>query len=420
MQYDLIVVGGGPGGIMAAKTAAEDGLKVLLIERKRDIAKVNRACLQILYVRPISPLAGGKTFIDPVSVEASLEKTRFNFLNPGFSLDYVGPLRPYLNWIQISPGGHRLHRWKPNEQIWGFYYHKESFLSGLLVLAGKAGIDVLTDTLGIAAENSGGGVKVRVGGKSGEKTFTGKAAIAADGINSKIVASLGLNEKRKVLAPSMKGLLHEVEGIASDLPLDCSLVSFSIPSISPTANVLIGMTGDNMNVVQCGAVPYAQLAQDPALTPMFKHARLVRTLGYSNTIRTPLKEPVAGNVVVVGDAAAPAETHIAGAVACGYQAVKAIEKEMDGKRGYPEYVSWWQQAFAFNRPDYFQIVSDYYAWNKVCTSEDVDFMFDLFRDKCGIPMVLIEENMELIKQSRPELYEKLAKRKEASMWQGKT
>jgi len=35
MKYDLIVVGGGLGGLMAAKTAAEDGLKVLLIEREK-------------------------------------------------------------------------------------------------------------------------------------------------------------------------------------------------------------------------------------------------------------------------------------------------------------------------------------------------------------------------------------------------
>ena len=49
MKYGLIV-GGGPGGLMAAKTAAEDGLKVVLIERKGDITEINRACTQIFYM----------------------------------------------------------------------------------------------------------------------------------------------------------------------------------------------------------------------------------------------------------------------------------------------------------------------------------------------------------------------------------
>jgi len=40
MKYDVIVVGGGPGGLMAAKTAAQDGLKVLLIERKKVITQL--------------------------------------------------------------------------------------------------------------------------------------------------------------------------------------------------------------------------------------------------------------------------------------------------------------------------------------------------------------------------------------------
>ena len=38
MKYDVIIIGAGPAGLMAAKTAAEDGLKVLLIERKKVIA----------------------------------------------------------------------------------------------------------------------------------------------------------------------------------------------------------------------------------------------------------------------------------------------------------------------------------------------------------------------------------------------
>ena len=33
--YDLIIVGAGPAGLMAAKTAGEQGLKVALLERKK-------------------------------------------------------------------------------------------------------------------------------------------------------------------------------------------------------------------------------------------------------------------------------------------------------------------------------------------------------------------------------------------------
>ena len=35
--YDMIVVGAGPAGLMAAKTAGENGLHVALLERKEHI-----------------------------------------------------------------------------------------------------------------------------------------------------------------------------------------------------------------------------------------------------------------------------------------------------------------------------------------------------------------------------------------------
>ena len=43
--FDLIVIGGGPAGLMAAKTAAQEGLDVILIERKTNVASMGRSCV---------------------------------------------------------------------------------------------------------------------------------------------------------------------------------------------------------------------------------------------------------------------------------------------------------------------------------------------------------------------------------------
>ena len=45
-MYDVAIVGAGPGGLMAAKTAAEKGLKVVLIEKRKDISRITRACCE--------------------------------------------------------------------------------------------------------------------------------------------------------------------------------------------------------------------------------------------------------------------------------------------------------------------------------------------------------------------------------------
>jgi NADPH-dependent 2,4-dienoyl-CoA reductase/sulfur reductase-like enzyme len=43
-KYDLVVVGAGPGGAMAAKTAGENGLKTAILERKTNPAIITRSC----------------------------------------------------------------------------------------------------------------------------------------------------------------------------------------------------------------------------------------------------------------------------------------------------------------------------------------------------------------------------------------
>ena len=46
-EYDLVIVGAGPAGAMAAKTAGENGLKTAILERKMNPAKITRGCAQM-------------------------------------------------------------------------------------------------------------------------------------------------------------------------------------------------------------------------------------------------------------------------------------------------------------------------------------------------------------------------------------
>jgi flavin-dependent dehydrogenase len=136
----------------------------------------------------------------------------------------------------------------------------------------------------------------------------------------------------------------------------------------------------------------------------------VRKTAYGNFIQTPVEVPISGNVVIVGDAGATIETLVQGATACGYLAVKAIEKELSGRKGYQEYTAWWQRAFEFNDPTYFNTVNRYFSLNSLCSDEEVDYLYHALEDKVGVPAVLIEQNLELFKKDRPELYQKLKQR----------
>jgi len=414
MKYDLIVCGAGPGGLMAAKTAAEDGLKVQLIERKKDITEVNRTCCQVFYIAYKGATKSGiYCFREPVNLEIGKEKNRFVFPTLGFSVDYRGPIRPYYQYPHISPSGYIVDRYpKHNDKPITFFFQKEAFLSGLLSEAEKAGVDIVTETIALAAKTTPDSVRVTVKTRSGEQIIEARKAIAADGIESSIVDGLGLNQARQVLSPRLKGVGYVMEGVETNLP--ASFLFISVPSLNRHANILLYTLASGQIMLSTAtldeASPSTALDEFMKLAryaPWFKNARVLRKTAYGNFIRTPVKEPIVGNVVIVGDAGATIETLIQGAVACGYLGVKAIEKELNGQNGYQEYIDWWQQAFEFNDPTYFSTVNRYFSLNSLCSDEEVDYLYKTLSGKVGVPAVLIEQNLELFKNDRPELYEKL-------------
>jgi len=401
MKYDLIVVGGGPGGLMAAKTAAEDGLKVLLIERRKEFADFRRACLQLAYLKWITP----DGYVEPFNVEVNPDNCRFIWSRPGFSLNCEGPLVPYTNAIWISPSGYMVYPFK--NELFAYYYPKESFEVGLFSLVEKAGAEVRLGTIALGAENTADRVRVFVQNKTGKHVLEAKVVVAADGVDSRIVESLGLNKNRQVIGQA-SDVSYILEGIECTIPEhQSSWLHFECPTLPNTGlgrHFGMGTWGENKKFVGGNWKGFADL---PMYSAWFRNARVVKEMAMSGTMRTPILEPIVGNIVIIGDAAAPIESWRQGAVACGYMAVKAIEKELSGQKAYPEYIDWWQKAFYFNEPGYMKRNAIYASIFDSLSADEIDYICQLFQGQRVVPQLAIAKNPELLKKDRPDIYGKL-------------
>jgi len=94
-KYDVVVVGGGTSGLEAAKTAAQNGLKVALVEMKSDPAKVQRACAQMFLVN-MDHFYNERMFF-------SREQKKWIFPVNNFSVNYRGNYREFYAVHFIAP-----------------------------------------------------------------------------------------------------------------------------------------------------------------------------------------------------------------------------------------------------------------------------------------------------------------------------
>jgi len=413
-RVDMVVIGGGPAGLTAARTAAEKGLSVVLVEAKKDITKITRTCAQIFY---LSHIGGGQAYTKPIRLEMeSGRKVRLVFPDINLSVEYGGTLRACYDWRNLSPNGICVCTSK--NRLWGFVFNKGILLRELLDDVERLGVMIRNQTMCLNAENTSDGVKVQVRDSKGETSFIeAKNAIVANGVNSRIVENLGLNKTRQKIGTTLRGLGYVVEGVACPYP-PSSWISFAYPSISSYINVWMGpMAEGTWQIGTTAKAPDSpvdimnRFLSTSHFAPWFKNAKIVWKTGFSITPRYPVAEPFIGNIVIIGDAAAPAETWTVGAMACAYQAVKAIQ-EGDVKK----YIEWWKESFEFNTPDYFKQLARYPYLNMFFKDSELDYLYGLIKEELvsNISEELIKR-ADKIRAKRPDIYEKLKRLKEISL-----
>jgi len=410
-RVDLVVIGGGPGGLTAAKTAAEKGLSVVLVETKKDILKITRTCAQIFY---LSHIGGGQAYTKPVRVEIESEgKAKLVLPDINLSVEYDGILRACYDWRHLSPNGNCVYT--SRNRLWGFIFNKGILLKKLLDDVERLGVRVRNQTMCLNAENTSEGVKVQVRDIKGETSYIeAEKAIVANGINSRIVENLGLNKTRQKIGTTLAGIGYVMEGVECPYP-PSSWISFAYPSISPYINIWMGpMAEGTWQIGTTAKAPDSPInimnrfLSNSNFSPWFKNAKVVWKTGFSITPRYPIAEPAVGNIAIIGDAAAPAETWIQGAMACAHQAVNAIQ-EGDIKK----YIEWWKESFEFNSPEYFKEFARYPALNMFFKDSELDYLYGLIKDGLvsNIHQELIKR-ADKIRAEKREIYEKLKKLQE--------
>jgi flavin-dependent dehydrogenase len=420
VKYDLIIAGGGPAGLMAAATAAADGLKVLLLERKKDITATPRADASIFYwkfnvpdeyVEPINVTLGtGRPMLGPgtgINVTA-----RFDFPGPGCSWEYDGPILNLYNYVKMSSTGRKA--WCIKNELWGFYFSREEMLRSLLKKATATPAEIVSGAYVAGVENTAKGVNVRVRTAGGEVSHTARKVIAADGLNSIVVESLGLNRGR---TPREVGAVcYILEGVEPDVRDPGTYIAFDVPSISHST-IFMGLhaEGGNMDLRQLTTTETVDklelFMKHPRYASWFAKARLVRKTAVAATLHNPtLAQPVAGNVLIVGDAIC-AESFVQGAIAGGYQAAKAVSRELNGQPGFEDYTRWMHKSFAFfSGPDHFRQKTMRHLFAVAKPDEDdVEYIYKMIEEKggAGHPAVFALEHMEILAQHRPAFHQRL-------------
>jgi flavin-dependent dehydrogenase len=343
-KYDLVIVGAGPAGLMAAKTAGENGLAVALLERKTDIATIRRSD------------GGGldtKDYTFGQIVTYNERDKRLCFPVGGFTIPYDGPSTNIYGFQLHSPGGRRIlfGDWeevsrKGSEVRVGITISKEMLLGGLLQEAEKYHAEILPGTNVTDVIKTGETLRVRTNGGDFEGTFV----IAADGINSRTARILGINRER-TFSGTLVDTSWTMEG---EIPVDpgsfnfilaeertfyvtqCErkdlyhVGTFSFNTTLDLNEVIDRFTRDNKNY-----------------SPWFHKVKKVGRKCCIGNELSPIKEPFKDNVLFIGDAAWVREFSNTAALSAGWKAAEAVTLAiLDNKRnreGISSYLEWWDR-----------------------------------------------------------------------------
>ncbi len=378
-KYDVVIVGAGPGGAMAAKTAGENGLKVAILERKTNPAVITRGCAMMFAIE------SGYYFAERMYYNEKNKKMIFPI--NGFTVDYDGPTRNYYAWHFYAPDGKTRLEFGDYEKCikegdqgrLSFVYDKGILIDGLMKEAENNGVDVLTGVNVNGIEKTAKGIKVTGNGE----TFEGTFVIAADGLESRMAKIMDFYKERTCYG-SIPGITYYVTGLK--LPQSEAIITtncFRPGAQLPTFFWLIPSpyADDEFWLSFFTQEDFEYITKESVFSKWFSEVKVTRVRSYVSGLWSPVSEPYRDNVLLVGDSAWFGEAEITGSMMCGWKAANAITVALRDNKPHREgvlnYIEWWKKSY----PE-FDDYRNFFMFVPFCSifsEEELNYLYGLFK-----------------------------------------
>lgn len=424
-EFDLVIIGAGPAGLTAAKTAAENGLSVALLERKETVHDILRLCGMMLVT--LSGSYMGERIIH------NEEKGLLCFPHHGFNVKYDGPTKDFFSWEIYSPNGEKItfgdyasNIKKGKAGRASAVYDKGWFLRGLLEECQKLGVHIFTGANVIDVRKSRDLVWVQT---AEGRSFKGPFAIAADGRISRTARVLGLNKNRGFYG-TVTSWAYEMTNL--NLPNPYALYQPLVRSGDPPMLSFIvprawDYHGEDVWLVMASSVDPANdheaifdyFTKESRFSAWFKNAKRIKRCGVAGNIYSPVFYPFKDNVIFAGDAGWCQEAEMTGAVMCGWKAANtvtfALQEGMRDEDGIKPYIEWWK-TYYLEKMDYNVFLTNL-LMPVLCSDNEIDYIFSKIQET--LPTVLdpyevpthmgkaMAKIIPAIKAERPDLIKKL-------------
>lgn len=330
MKYDVVVVGSGPAGTVTARFAAENGAKVLIIDRRQEIGV---------------PVLCGEGISRKIDEWGMLEGKRWI----ASSMDGARIYSPDGTCVTLSA------EMAGNET--GYVVYRDIFDQELARQAVKAGVKIMMNTEAInliKEKDKINGVKAKQ--FDSELDIESDIVVGADGVESKVGKWAGINTTLK-----LKDLETCCQYTLTNIDCKDAFCDFYLgKEIAPGGYIWVFPKGKdvaNVGIGILGSLSEAGLAKkllDRFIenNPKLQSGEPIRFLAGAVPVANPI-ETVRDNLILIGDSARQVDpitggglTHCleAGKIA-GETIGKAVEEQDFSKDFLSVYETGWKEAF---------------------------------------------------------------------------